>query len=781
MPRGSMKQAARRILLRIASVALPFLATMEIGGVRTGMILLTAVASGMVGSENTPNEHSRMASIKRALIVHKWTCLVFAFSVIYDLSFHSSGTALSSIFRGYLALAKSALLLAPPLPTLSSTPSPLNALKTTSNGSMAVSPMRDPGKPAFTFKRYPKVSALISTPEDTVLTLAAGILIGLITALLMSTTSVIQYMTTTTFAVYTLSICSGAALFIFTRPSSLRHTPQIGFGIGLAVTQLFGLCFEYSTGTAAIASLILSGFAYVAPLVNQTSLEASKKEESHPHTNHHHHHHHHHHDHSQKHCSTFTKFLLAHTEDKPLIHDILNDKESRRIVYFMTINLGFMFVQTFYALVSGSLGLMTDSIHMFFDCVGLLGGLIASIMSKWPPNSRFPYGYGKVETLSGLGNGIFLMFISIEIIWESFERFMEGAELKRLSELMIVSVAGLGVNLIGLFFIGHAHHHGHDHGHDHGHSHGHDHSHGHMNGHTHSHESKHSHDHMLQQVASHDAHGHSHGHSNENMMGIYLHILADTMGSVAVIASTILTAYTGWMGWDPIASCIIAVLIIAASYPLVVGSAQKLLLTVPYDIEYKLRETLQEISNIRGVIGYAVPRFWLDDGEAGGHGHHQNHEHDHDHGHDHDDDHGLGHSHDNGHSVSHSHKHTHTHTHNSSHDSTHNHGHSHDHAHTHRNEHSHSHSHSHDHAHAHSHDHSHDCEEPRGQRILGVIHIIASRGADIEDVRKRVDEFLKERNMDVAIHVDKEGQGRCWCGGDKGMHHRTSSIVPGLG
>jgi zinc transporter 5/7 len=55
------------------------------------------------------------------------------------------------------------------------------------------------------------------------------------------------------------------------------------------------------------------------------------------------------------------------------------------------------------------LGLLTDSIHMLFDCAGLAVGLAAAVMSKWPSNGRFPYGYGKVDTISGFANGIFLM------------------------------------------------------------------------------------------------------------------------------------------------------------------------------------------------------------------------------------------------------------------------------------------------------------------------------------------------------------------------------------
>jgi zinc transporter 5/7 len=77
-----------------------------------------------------------------------------------------------------------------------------------------------------------------------------------------------------------------------------------------------------------------------------------------------------------------------------------------------SLNFSFMAVQAFYGYVTDSLGLLSDSIHMFFDCVALAVGLFASVMSKWPPNGRFPYGFGKIETLSGFANGVFLMYVS---------------------------------------------------------------------------------------------------------------------------------------------------------------------------------------------------------------------------------------------------------------------------------------------------------------------------------------------------------------------------------
>ena len=296
-----------------------------------------------------------------------------------------------------------------------------------------------------------------------------------------------------------------------------------------------------------------------------------------------------------------------------------------------------MIVQGAYGYLSGSLGLLSDTVHMFFDCLGLIVGLGAAVASKWPTSPERPYGWGKLNTLSGFGNGIFLMLVSIEFVWEAIEGIVEGRELRHVQELLVVSTLGLLVNLVGLFAFGHAHV-GHDHGHSHGHSHshsqtpshsyshGHDHSHSHANGHLHSHECDHSHEHKSHSTLKQEQH-----HHNENMHGIFLHVAADAGGSLAVIISTALTLWKPWYLWDPLATIIIAILIFAAAVPLVTSSGQKLLLVIPDELEYNIKNTLQELGELRGVIGYATPRFWVDDQDSAGdsHGHHH---HGHSHG-----------------------------------------------------------------------------------------------------------------------------------------------------
>ena len=71
-----------------------------------------------------------------------------------------------------------------------------------------------------------------------------------------------------------------------------------------------------------------------------------------------------------------------------------------------------------YGVWTNSLGLISDSFHMFFDCTGLMAGLVATVITKWRANDKFSYGYVRAETLAGFINGLFLLFISFFIFSE---------------------------------------------------------------------------------------------------------------------------------------------------------------------------------------------------------------------------------------------------------------------------------------------------------------------------------------------------------------------------
>ena len=86
------------------------------------------------------------------------------------------------------------------------------------------------------------------------------------------------------------------------------------------------------------------------------------------------------------------------------------------------------------------------------------------------------YRYSRIETLSGLSNGIFLILISVFIVFEAVQRMyvtsfplasstwillvrsLSPPEMNT-SQLLLVSSIGLAVNLFGMFAMGGHHHH----------------------------------------------------------------------------------------------------------------------------------------------------------------------------------------------------------------------------------------------------------------------------------------------------------------------------------
>ncbi|XP_019965643.1 zinc transporter 7 [Paralichthys olivaceus] len=322
---------------------------------------------------------------------------------------------------------------------------------------------------------------------------------------------------------------------------------------------------------------------------------------------------------------------------------ILADKTSRNLFSFLCLNLSFAFVELSYGIWSNSLGLISDSFHMFFDCTALLAGLAASVISRWRSNDNFSYGYVRAEVLAGFVNGLFLIFTAFFIFSEGVERALEPPDVHH-ERLLPVSIAGLLVNLVGIFVFqhgGHGHSHGEEgHGHshslfngslNHGHGHGgHNHQsknsdwHGHEGhgGHGHSHDGHgHSHD---GHGHSHEGHGHSHeepqchnelhtlgrGSSKQILQGVLLHIIADTLGSIGVIISALLMQKYNLMIADPICSMLIAILIGVSVVPLLKESIEILMQRTPPSLDHVLPECYQRVQQLQGVYNLQEPHFW---------------------------------------------------------------------------------------------------------------------------------------------------------------------------
>ncbi|XP_026821091.1 zinc transporter 7 [Rhopalosiphum maidis] len=323
------------------------------------------------------------------------------------------------------------------------------------------------------------------------------------------------------------------------------------------------------------------------------------------------------------------------TKLKGAIRSVVSDSNARNLMGFLALNFVFAFVELAYGMWTNSLGLISDSFHMFFDCTGLVAGLAAQVVSRWPADDSFAYGYKRAEVLAGFVNALFLLFIAFFILTEAVERAIEPPEVHH-DRLFVVSVLGLLVNLVGIYVFQHGGSHGHSHGGGHGHSHGGGHGHSHGGGggggHGHSHDAPGDdpyNQHHQVSISMGGGGGHQqnnasaptsgtgqsgHSHQNHLMKGVLLHILADTLGSVGVVISALLMRAFGWMRADPVCSIFIAVLVAASVWGLLRDSARVLMMRTPVELDDERRVLDACYSRLHryhpAVMGIQEPRFW---------------------------------------------------------------------------------------------------------------------------------------------------------------------------
>ena len=88
---------------------------------------------------------------------------------------------------------------------------------------------------------------------------------------------------------------------------------------------------------------------------------------------------------------------------------------------------------------------------------------VATIITRWGATTEYSYGYLRAEILGGFINGLALIFVALHQFKEAIHRLAEPPEVKH-ERLLVVSILGFIVNLIGIFIFQHG---GDSHGHSH--------------------------------------------------------------------------------------------------------------------------------------------------------------------------------------------------------------------------------------------------------------------------------------------------------------------------
>jgi len=104
------------------------------------------------------------------------------------------------------------------------------------------------------------------------------------------------------------------------------------------------------------------------------------------------------------------------------------------------------FLQLFVALISGSVGLLADTIHNFADAATAIPLGIAFWLTRRRSPPRFPYGFGRVEDFAGLAIVATILTSAVMAAYESVQRLIHPQGVDVLWAVMLASIVGFAGN-----------------------------------------------------------------------------------------------------------------------------------------------------------------------------------------------------------------------------------------------------------------------------------------------------------------------------------------------
>jgi cobalt-zinc-cadmium efflux system protein len=234
-----------------------------------------------------------------------------------------------------------------------------------------------------------------------------------------------------------------------------------------------------------------------------------------------------------------------------------DDVRGKKLLWVTVLNLSITVVQVVGGLVSNSLSLLSDALHNLGDSSALFIAFVAGKISRKAPNSRRTFGYKRVEILAALFNAVVLISICIFLFYEAYKRFMEPEPIK--GKLMFwVAIFGLLANLISVV--------------------------------------------ILNKDKAH----------NLNVRAAYLHLMGDTLSSVAVILGGVAIWIWGIYWIDPLITVFVGGYIIWHTWGVVKETIEILMQATPDNID--LSEIKNKIENIEKVNNLHHVHIWkLDD------------------------------------------------------------------------------------------------------------------------------------------------------------------------
>jgi cobalt-zinc-cadmium efflux system protein len=204
-------------------------------------------------------------------------------------------------------------------------------------------------------------------------------------------------------------------------------------------------------------------------------------------------------------------------------------------------------------LLTDSLALLADAVHMLSDDVSLALALFAVWLAGKPATPERTYGYKRTEVLAALANGVLLVALAIWIFYEAVQRFRDPPEVLA-GWMLVVALVGLAVNVVAGGFL------------------------------------------------------HRARSASINVEAAFRHVLADLLGSLGVVVAAVVILATGWLQADAVVSALIGVLVLVSAWTILRDSTSILLEASPRGID--TRNVGERLARSPGVVEVHDLHIW---------------------------------------------------------------------------------------------------------------------------------------------------------------------------
>ena len=218
-------------------------------------------------------------------------------------------------------------------------------------------------------------------------------------------------------------------------------------------------------------------------------------------------------------------------------------KTERNILTAFILNLLFSLFELIGGLFTGSVAIVSDSVHDLGDAVSIGLSYFLERKSKKQPDNRYTYGYLRFSVLGGIITTLILLFGSLAVIYGAILRLLNPISINY-NGMIILSIIGALVNLLAAYFT-------------------------------------------------------SEGDSI-NQKAVNLHMLEDMLGWIVVLIGSIVMRFTDIAIIDPLMSIAVAVFILINAIKNLKETLDIFLEKIPENID--IDEIREHISEIEGVL-----------------------------------------------------------------------------------------------------------------------------------------------------------------------------------